>query len=248
MDVSQGRVRRGVALCYPQQLAKHYEHFARHALSSSLDQKKIHIQPWKQDGIQTHKISLSFAFTSWTLLGNLQDLFQKKNREERSLLLLCMLVAENGGKILWCFKTWFANHLSIWGALTRQILVIIFLSWLEKNEEVGGQNKLLGWNHKLALSLPCNAHRAPRRALLNPIFFLMNPHKGSIGSWVQEEDRGVQQPYIPSPSLERVCHVKETRMHSAGAIKKTLTSLGPNIGAIMMLGWEVSIYPPFISC
>lgn len=48
MDVNQGRVRRGVVLCYPQWLAKHYEHFARNALSFSLDQKKkIHIQPWK---------------------------------------------------------------------------------------------------------------------------------------------------------------------------------------------------------
>lgn len=164
---------------------------------------------------------------------------KKKTEGERSLLLLCMQVAENGGKILWCFKTWFANHLSIWGALARQILVIISLSWLEKNEEVGRQNKLLGWNHKLALSLPCNAHRAPRRALLNPIFFLMNPHKGSVGSWVQEEDRGVQRPCIPSPSLQRVCHIEETRMHSAGAIKKTLTSLGPNI--VLLWCWVRSV-------
>lgn len=66
----------------------------------ALDQKKkIHIQPWKQDSIQTHKISLSFAFISWTLLGNLQDPFQKKKGggEWRSLLLPCMQVAENGG-------------------------------------------------------------------------------------------------------------------------------------------------------
>jgi len=50
------------------------------------------------------------------------------------------------------------------------------------------------------------------------------------------------------PSLERDCRMEKTGTHSTGAIKKTLTSLGPKIGVIMMLGREVSIYPPFISC
>ena len=91
-------------------------------------------------------------------------------------------------------------------------------------------------------------HTAPRQALLLPIFFLMRPPMGSGAGWIQEEDGGVHWPYTPSPSLERARRVEKTRTHSTGAIKETLTSLGPNIGVIMMLGREVSIYPPFISC
>lgn len=91
-------------------------------------------------------------------------------------------------------------------------------------------------------------HTAPEQALLLPIFCLMRPPMGSGMGWIQEEDGGVRWPYIPFPSLERACCMEETRTHSTGAIKKTLTSLGPNIGVIMMLGQEVSIYPPFISC
>lgn len=59
---------------------------------------------------------------------------------------------------------------------------------------------------------------------------------GSGGGWIQEEDGGGHWPYTSSPSLERAHHMEKTRTRSTGAIKKTLTSLGPNIGVIMMLG------------
>lgn len=79
-------------------------------------------------------------------------------------------------------------------------------------------------------------HTAPGQALLLPTFFLMRPPMGSGVPWSQEEVGGVHWPYTPSPSLERAHGTEKTRTHSTGAIKRTLTSLGPNIGVIMMLG------------
>lgn len=96
----------------------------------------------------------------------------------------------------------------------------------EGNEEMGGQNKSLCWDHGMALAVP-----GVKQKLLLPFFCLVRPSMG-------------RSRRIPAhtPHLHH-CSMRGSRTRPTGAIKKKLPSLGSCIGAFMVLGWEVPIYP-----